>query len=157
MIEMPFYSRKSPRIPNFDYTSENYYFITICTDGKKCFFGKPDRLNDFGKIAAEHIIKIETHYDTVIVDKYVVMPNHVHFILVTQRNNKVSVEQVIAQYKAGVSREIRKIHPDIRLWQRSFHDHVIRDQKGYEKIRLYIENNPQLWVKDNFYVTEQNE
>ena len=157
MTKMPFYSRKSPRIPNFDYASENYYFITICTDGKKCFFGKPDQLNAFGKIAAEHLEKIERHYDTVSVDKYVVMPNHVHFILVTQRNNVVSAGQVIAQYKAGVSREIRKNRPDIRLWQRSFHDHIIRDQKGYEKIWLYIEYNPQLWAKDTFYITEQNE
>ena len=149
---MTFFSRKSPRIPNYDYSEENYYFITICTNNRICYFGKPDRLSALGEIAKKQLEEISNHYDCVRIDKYVVMPNHVHFILVLESGNSADAEQVIGQYKSGVTREIRKLYPEIQLWQRSFHDHIIRNQKSYEKIWLYIEGNPQCWDKDCFYI-----
>ena len=102
-------------------------------------------------IAKKHIEQLATHYEHIYVDNYVIMPNHVHLILVLEEGNRVAVEQVIAQYKAGVSREIGKIYPQLGLWQRSFHDHVIRDQCSYQKIWQYREENPQKWDKDCFY------
>ena len=152
---MTYYSRKSPRIQNYDYSSENYYFITICTYNRRCIFGSPDRLNTLGKIAEEHIKKIGFHYQNVHIDKYVIMPNHVHLILVLDKDNKADLQQIIGQYKSGVARKIHKDHPDMTVWQRSFHDHVIRSQNSYEKIWLYIEGNPQCWNKDCFYVDQQ--
>ena len=151
---MTFYSRKSPRIPNYDYASENYYFITVCTHNRKCLFGYPERHNEFGEITRRHIEQIPSHYDNVYVDKYVVMPNHIHLILYVGSGKKADAKQVIAQYKSGVSREIRKIIPDLKLWQRSFHDHVIRSKADYERIWLYIEGNPQCWDKDCFYMDQ---
>ena len=148
---MPFYSRKATRIPNFDYSSYNYYFITICTHEKNCIFGTPLQLNSLGKIAEKHILQLSSYYQTVLVDKYVVMPNHIHMILVLNGDENPSVTQIIGQFKRGITKEIRETNPQMQIWQRSFHDHVIRDQAGYEKIWLYIEGNPQNWKKDCFY------
>jgi len=149
---MAFYNRKSPRIPGYDYSSCNYYFITICTHEKKCMFGFQNHLTGIGKIVDRHIRNIPGYYQNVLVDKYVVMPNHVHMILVIgDGENNPNLNQIIGQYKSGVSREIHKLFPDHMIWQRSFHDHIIRNQKSYEKIWTYIENNPLKWEEDCFY------
>ena len=148
---MPFYSRKATRIPNFDYSSCNYYFITICTHEKNCIFGTPMQLNRLGRIAEKHILQIPSYYKTVLIDKYVVMPNHIHMVVVLNGSENPPITQIIGQFKSGVTKEIRKTNPELQIWQRSFHDHVIRDQVGYEKIWLYIESNPQCWEKDCFY------
>ena len=147
-----FYSRKSPRIPNYDYSGENFYFITICTYNRRCIFGSPEKLNPKGEIAKVHMEQLDLHYSNVRLDKYVIMPNHIHLILQLTSGGGNNAEQIIAQYKSGVSREIRKNHPGMRIWQRSFHDHVIRCQEDYERIWNYIDGNPQCWDKDCFYV-----
>lgn len=151
---MPYYSRKANRLPYYDYSSANYYFLTICTDKRNCIFGKPGQLNSLGNIAARHLEKISVYYPNVRIDKYVVMPNHVHMILVLDNTKCPSVSRLMAYYKAGVTREIRNSIPDMEIWQRSFHDHIIRSQKDYERIWLYIESNPENWKKDMFYMEE---
>ena len=149
---MPYHSRKSPIIPEFDYSQENYYFITICTKDRNCLFGSVQEKNWIGQLAESHILQIPEHFSNVSVDIYVVMPNHIHMILVLQSSGEANVEQIIGQYKSGVSREVRKKIPDMQLWQRSFHDHVIRNQRAYEKIWLYILGNPDCWHKNCFFV-----
>ena len=148
--------RKSPRIPFFDYSRDNYYFITICTHDKKCIFGSVNSVSRYGQIAADSIIEITKHYSCVKIDKFVVMPNHIHMIIIIGCNNSSeenpSLEQVIGLYKSGVSREIHKLEKDIPVWQRSFHDHVIRNQADYERIGSYIDTNPMRWEKDCFYM-----
>ena len=147
-----FHIRKHPRLKNYDYSSSNYYFITICTFDKSCIFGRPDHLSSFGK-SAEYILKeIEQHFSNVRVDKYVIMPNHVHMILVLDGSD-ASVSHIIGQYKSSVTRKIRETVPEQKIWQTSFHDHVIRNQKDYERIWLYIDSNPQNWDKDCFFMT----
>lgn len=144
--------RKSPRIPRYDYSLSNYYFITICTHEKKCLFGKPGTLNLFGQYAEQCIQSIPLVYPEIELDKYVIMPNHVHAILVISGMKEAkSISTIIGQYKIAVTKKIREIHPDMDVWQRSFHDHVIRNQAGYEKIWQYIENNPVKWEEDCFY------
>ena len=151
---MSYYSRKSPRISNFDYSSEHYYFITICAYNRKCLFGSIDELNLIGKTVKRHIEVLDQHYNNVQVDKFVVMPNHMHMILVLNSNGEHDIQQIVGQLKSGVTREVRKLYPNMQVWQRSFHDHVIRTQKDYERIWLYIEGNPQCWDKDCFYVDQ---
>ena len=146
--------RKSPRIKYYDYSNANYYFITICTHRQKCLFGLPDRRTNLGIIAEKHIAAIERHYHCVHVDKFVVMPNHIHLILVIECGQQVNATQIVGQFKSGVTREIRSRIPNMMLWQRSFHDHVIRNKAGYEKIWTYIENNPKKWEEDCFYSNE---
>lgn len=150
---MAFFSRKPTRIPGYDYSKCNYYFITLCTYDKKCIFGSPQNLNRLGKIVQEHIENIKNHYKSVRVDNYVVMPNHVHMIITLQDEiHNPNISSLVALFKTGVTKQIRLIEPDMKVWQRSFHDHIIRNQRSYEKIWEYIENNPLKWEEDCFYL-----
>ena len=151
--------RKSPRIPGYDYSTVNYYFITICTHEKKCIFGEPGRLNRMGLVAEEYLLKIPKLHPKIRLDKYVVMPNHVHAILDVQESGKnADLNVIIGQYKMAVTKRIRKFKPDFEVWQRSYHDHVIRNQSRYERIWNYIEDNPRKWEEDCFYMSaDKNE
>lgn len=156
---MAFYSRKSTRIPNFDYSCENYYFVTICTHEKECLFANQNQLNEFGRIAQEDMRSLASHYNYVVVDNFIVMPNHVHAIIQIHgsRQKKNDLNMIVGSYKAGVSRKIHKLQPDLMIWQRSFHDHVIRNQQEYEKIWQYIQFNWQKWEQDCFYSKNTND
>ena len=151
MDRMDFPKRKSPRIPEYDYSEANFYFITICIDGKKCIFGEAGNLNWLGRIAEENLIKISAINPSIRLDHYVVMPNHIHAILDVGPDNQKNLSNVIGQYKMSVTKLARKKVAGFRVWQRSYHDHVIRNQVGYEKIWAYIENNPLKWEADCFY------
>lgn len=149
---MPFYERKSPRIPKYDYSNSNYYFITLCTHEHRCIFGNPGELNPLGKIVQRDLLSIPKYYPGVKIDKFVVMPNHVHAIIVLENGFiNPSISKIVALYKTGVTKQLRKIRPDIQVWQRSFYDHIIRNKKSYEDIWTYIDNNPLKWEMDKLY------
>ena len=137
--------RKSPRLKHYNYASYNYYFITICTRDKQCLFGSPAKLSPIGKIAANCLQEITDHFPGVMIDKWVVMPNHIHAIVVLP-GDTAALSTIIGQYKAAVTKEIRSLRPNIHVWQPSFHDHIIRNQTDYERIWLYIEGNPARWM-----------
>lgn len=149
--------RKKLRLENYDYSSDGFYFVTICTDRKKCIFGYPGRLNRFGKIAESELINIPDHYKGIKIDKYVVMPNHIHAIIVLgcdpdiNSGNIPSLDTVVGSYKSGVSRKIHLLDPQIKVWQKSFNDHVIRNDTDYNGIWTYIDVNPMQWEKDEHY------
>lgn len=145
--------RKSPRIRNFDYTACYYYFVTICTKGKICLFGDGQKLSPMGNIARDCLLKLPSHFPEAAVDKWVVMPNHIHTII-TLSGNGHALPAIVGQYKSAVSKAIHKIAPDRDVWQSSFHDHIIRNQADYQRIWLYIEGNPARWNEDCFYVSE---
>ena len=152
---MEFYNRKSPRIPQYDYSTPNYYFITICTHNKDCIFGTPGLLNNYGKIAEQSLLNIPDLFSSVRIEKYVIMPNHIHVIFVVEKSelqNANNLAVILGQYKMTVTKKIRLLDPDRKVWQRSFHDHIIRNQKSFEKIWMYIENNPLKWEEDCFFV-----
>ena len=149
---MSYYNRKSPRISNYDYSNPNYFFITICAHHRKCLFGTVSELNPIGKIVRDHIIQIPGHYQHIRIDKYVVMPNHIHLILCLPAGGNNDARQVIGQFKSGVTRAIRAHFPNMQVWQRSFHDHVIRNDEDYRRIWNYIDGNPLCWEKDCFFV-----
>ena len=148
--------RKSPRIPGYDYSSVNYYFITICTHEKRCFFGEPGKLNRMGKIAEEYLLNIPNLHSEIRLDKYVVMPNHIHAVFDVQNSNR-DLAVIIGQYKMAVTKQIRETMPEFEVWQRSFHDHVIRNQSRYERIWNYIEDNPRKWEEDCFYMASEED
>ena len=145
---MDFPKRKLPRLSGYDYSKPNYYFVTICTDGKKNIFGEINVLNSFGKIAERKLLEIEKHYKNVFVDKYVIMPNHIHAIIVfnnteAERSRPFpTLSQVVGLYKSGVTREIHENNPDIKIWQKSFNDVIIRNEKAYNEICRYVYDNP---------------
>ena len=142
--------RKNPRLKDYDYSSENYYFVTICTNGKKCIFGQSNQLNRYGEYAFQGLQEIPQHYPDVIVDKFVVMPNHIHAIVYVS-GGKSNLERVMGSYKSYVTKKIHESEPDKKVWQVSFHDHIIRNEQAYQKIWLYIDGNPMNWDKDCFY------
>ena len=106
------------------------------------------------------MLQISSHFPEVSVDKYVVMPNHVHMILSIGCNDAErsrpfpTVSTVVGLYKSGVSRLIHLHRPEVMLWQRSYYDHVIRNQQDYDGIWTYIENNPARWAEDEYYCEE---
>lgn len=161
-MELP--KRKPNRLKNFDYSSAGAYFVTICTEDRKCLLGKivgediilPNyrvQLSRYGKTVDNAIKNISAHYENVTVDKYVIMPNHVHLILMFENSGRIisspTVSTVVGQMKRYASKEA-----GISLWQRSFHDHVIRNEEDYLKIWEYIEYNACKWKEDCFYVSD---
>ena len=145
-----FHIRKHPRLRNYDYATPNYYFVTICTKDMRQLFGTTGNPNWRGAIAEKGLALIPEHFPEVSIDKYVVMPNHIHAIVVLQKQG-INLSSVIGQYKSYVSREIHRREPEAVIWQSSFHDHVIRNQQSYEKIWKYIDANPMNWDKDCFH------
>lgn len=142
--------RKNPRLKNYDYSQPNYYFVTICTEQKTCIFGQPGGTNPYGQIARQAFSEVQRHFPSVKIDPYVVMPNHVHAIVILTGND-ANLSVVIGHYKAYVTKEIRAMNPGMKVWQASFHDHVIRNQAGYQRIWSYIAENPARWKEDCFY------
>ncbi len=149
-MELP--KRKLPRMKGFDYSTNNYYYVTICTAEKKHLFWERGNLSEMGKIAKEELENISAHYANVSVDKYVVMPNHVHAILIigcdTQSEKPPTLSTVVGAYKAGVSRQIHRLDPTITIWQKSFYDSVIRNEQMYRDVWNYIDGNPAQWEND---------
>ena len=142
--ELP--KRKLQRLSGYDYSKSNYYFVTICTDERKNLFGKINFPNEFGRIAKEQLLQIENHYNNVFVDKYVIMPNHLHAIIAIKKTERSrpfpTLSSVVGLYKSGVTKAIHEIEPGIRVWQKSFNDVIIRNEKAYNEICEYIYCNP---------------
>jgi len=173
--------RKQNRLQNFDYSQNGAYFITICTKNRAKIFwkntkndgvstiaadptvgatcGRPlyyYKLSEYGLIVNSEINKIERIYNGIIkIDKYVVMPNHIHLIILIDGYGRPQVaptiSRVIQQFKGSISKRI-----GIPVWQRSFHDHIIRDEHDYLSIWQYIDTNPLTWENDCFYTQEES-
>ena len=146
--EMSLPDRKPTRIPNYDYSTPNYYFVTICTYKKQCLFGTVEHLNGYGQIAAELLLKIPAHFPHASIDKFVVMPNHIHAIIIlreTPEKSKHSLSVILGLYKASVTKELHHSLPDKKIWQKSYFDRIIRNEEGYRNARKYIDENPIRW------------
>ena len=158
---MDFPKRKPTRLKNYDYSQNGYYFITICSHNKKCIFGSivgegfapPEIvLSKYGKIINTQLLNLEKRYSCVKVDKFVIMPNHIHIILVIQNSGGASPSPTISNIICTLKSSTTKMSGLNPFWQRSFHDHVIRNQADYLKIWNYIDTNPQKWNEDCFYI-----
>jgi len=108
-------------------------------------------ISDAGKIVEDKIRQISERYENVCLNCFVVMPNHVHMILTLKENYGRQVaaptlSQIIQNLKRAVSMDI-KFSP----WQKSFHDHIIRDEKSFLEIAEYVRTNPENWESDMFY------
>ena len=148
-----FYDRKSPRLKQFDYATPTVYFITICTHEMVCLFGQPDALNELGYVAKDCLEQIPVHYPCVALEKYVVMPNHVHMLILLTGEHCPVLSRIIGSYKSSVTKQIHQLNPAVEVWQRSFHDHIVRNQKSLERIWKYIDENPYHWNDDKFFVS----
>jgi putative transposase len=168
--------RRSIRLRHYDYSQAGAYFVTVCTQNRECLFGEiVDRtmvLSDAGKMIQMVWDKLPIQYDGVDIDQFIVMPNHVHGILVlvgagpracpdlkTGRPQGVaptiSLPDVLhrfktyttTQYRIGVNQSQWSPFSG-KLWQRNYYEHIIRVEEDLYKIREYIFNNPAGWDKD---------
>ncbi len=157
-------SRKPTRLKGYDYGSNGYYFVTICSHNRKQIFSKivgqglaPAKieLSSYGIIAQEQLLKIENRFKDVKIDKYVIMPNHIHIIVVINRTEAgaspcPTLSDIICAFKSLTTRQCNTYLPIKKLFQTSFHDHIIRGEKDYQKIWEYIDSNAQKWQEDCF-------
>ena len=160
---MDFPNRKPNRLPDFDYSTPGAYFVTICTQNRKntlcSIVGDGFPVPKYpGKIAERWILKIPEKYSYCRIDKYVVMPNHIHMLIQLDPpggtgNPSPTLGDIVAWYKYQAPCEVNAHcnSAGMRVFQRSYHDHVVRGDADYLKIWEYIENNPALWKEDCFY------
>lgn len=151
MNDLP--KRKPIRIENYDYSTPGAYFITVCTANREKIFWdlvgadiiRPQKvpLSAVGKIAQQGILQIASHYENVVLDKYCIMPDHIHLILRIESDidgrmiSAPTMSTAIGSMKRWVSRQIGR-----PIWQKSFYEHGIRNRQDYDEIWEYIENNP---------------
>ena len=159
-MSVPCPRRKPNRLPNFDYSSNHAYFVTICTQDRKntlCSIvgdGFPVP-KPYGSIAASWIPAITEKYPQVHVDQFVVMPNHIHLLLQIQTDADgrampaPTISTVINELKGAISNKA-----GFPLWQKGFHDHVIRGERDYREVWNYIEGNPAKWLEDTLCAPE---
>lgn len=166
--EMP--SRKPTRLRGYDYGAVGYYFVTICTYGRKEILSRivgqglapaESRLTAYGEIVAEELLNLERRYTNIRIDKYVIMPNHIHAIIeITPSAAGASpcptLSQAVGAFKSIAVRRCRKIFPQENIFQSSFHDHIIRGEEDYRQIWEYVDENPARWEDDCFYVPAEN-
>ena len=162
-MELP--KRKQNRLTEYDYSTPNAYFITVCTSNRKNLFWKhvgviidcPDNipLTDLGMTVKQAIHDIPKHYPAITVDHSVVMPNHIHLLL--QINTDTDGRPVAAPTISTVMNQTKGVVSKIAgfsVWQKSFYDHVIRSEQDYLDIWNYIEGNPSKWAEDKLYISD---
>ena len=166
-MELP--KREKNRLENYDYSQEGAYFITLCTHNRQnLFILEGNRVgNDLcvvpplqNEIILKWIKETESKFQNIKFEKYVIMPDHIHFIInITERHIGRSLREIMQFFKTMTTNDyIRnvkngKLKPfDKKLWQKSYYDHIIRNQEDYNEKWDYIENNPKKW---GFTHTEQ--
>ncbi|MDP2335110.1 MAG: hypothetical protein Q8N05_01415 [Bacteroidota bacterium] len=179
--------RRSIRLKGYDYSQDGLYFITVCCQNRKCWFGKIENeemiFNEYGQIASNEWIKLTDRFPNFELDVFQIMPNHIHAIISLNTvgagftpdlndTNEIKgqpqgiaptlVGDMVGAYKSIVANgclEIFKIKwgginsvPMMgKIWQRNFHEHIIRNEQSYQIISDYIINNPAKWKDDKFF------
>jgi len=166
MSELPM--RKHPRLKGYDYGQNGAYFITFCTKDKLKTLGRVVvhdafsapfvDLTGLGEAVLKEIEETHTHYDSVVVDKFVVMPNHVHLIVLINGDDGTpgvsrTTNALIPRFVTMIKKKTNKAFGS-DVWQRSFHDHIIRDESEYLRIWQYIDGNPALWSEDRYFAPD---
>ena len=173
-------NRRSIRLRGYDYSQAGAYFITICTQNRRCLFGTIEEdgmvLNDAGRTAADCWLQIPDHFPNIKLDEWMVMPNHIHGILVIVYSsaNAVPVEannysplrapqpppqrptgtsrtigSMVRGFKIGVTKWYRQRSDTSQIWQRNYWEHIIRNEPELNRIRRYIVDNPMQWEQDS--------
>ena len=164
VIDMELPNRQPNRIKHYDYNQNGAYFVTICTHERKKILsiisvgtpvpGCPQEAHTellwHGQIADGMIQRMNSHYEHLSVDQYVIMPDHIH-LLITIRGHDNSTDgqtnrtSEIARFVGTFKRFCNKEYGE-NIWQGRYYDHVIRNQQDYNEVWEYIENNPQKWL-----------
>lgn len=160
--------RKDIRLKDYDYSQSGYYFITICTQDRKMilsnivgggFHAAPHiELNLIGEEVIKTIDFINNQYFNGYICKYIIMPNHVHLIIVLHDSHlgghgNPPLHKIVGQLKSYTNKKYNDINKtkDLILWQRNYYEHIIRNGREYQEIWQYIETNPLKWEDDEYY------
>ncbi len=173
--------RKHTRLKGYDYSQNGYYYITICAKDMKCIFGRIEKLYEsvgrglapaekvfkdtklilspYGQIAEKQLFELEKRYDYVKIDKYVVMPNHIHAIIVLEgkaagASPRPTLPDIVCAYKSITTRMCNKMSNVVgrQIFQVSFFDEILESEEGYLNIWQYIDENPRKWQNDDYYI-----
>jgi REP-associated tyrosine transposase len=174
MINHPEYpKRRSIRLPDFDYSSEGAYFVTLVTNQWQNLFGYIEetniKLSKLGSIVRKEWVRSAQIRSELKIyeDEFIIMPNHMHGIVWLQspeidkssiekpvshlRRNPKTLGSFIAGFKSSVTRIANQELGITKIWQRNYYEHVIRDDADWERIVLYIKDNPRKWGEDRFF------
>ena len=145
-------SRRSIRIRGYDYSSPGAYFVTICATDRRHLFGSVKRgqvfLNSFGKTVKDTWHRLPELYPMVVLDEMIVMPNHVHAIIVIREGaHRPTVSEVVRTLKSISARRINQERgkQGVSVWQRGFFERIIRDTRQFTNVQEYIRMNPLRW------------
>ena len=174
MRNPPLHHRRSIRLTGYDYSQAGAYFLTVCAYRRGCLFGEivdgQTRLNANGEIVNDCWHRLPEHYPNIKLDAFVVMPNHIHAIVVLtpgvgagfkpaptpQRGPPPAptpqhgLPEIVRGFKTFSSRRINEGRrtSGVPVWQHNYYDHIIRDEGALERIRQYIVLNPARWAQD---------
>jgi REP element-mobilizing transposase RayT len=170
-MQKEFPVRKPLRLSGYDYSRTGYYFVTICVKDRQEILGKIDhqqiKLSKYGNIVKQEIENTSKIRKECIIDKFIVMPNHIHLIvqIVGDDGNRPdekradchqplrkSIPNMVQGLKGAVTRKI-----GLSFWQRSYHEHIIRNEDEYKRIWQYIDENPAKWHEDRYYIRQNCE
>ncbi|HPF56288.1 MAG TPA: transposase [Clostridiales bacterium] len=161
MDDLP--KRKKNRLDGYDYSSCGAYFVTLCVSGRQNQLWENEEsncihpqeaaaLSETGKIVEKEIRRLNITYESVAVDKYCIMSDHIHLIIfflpdLNERAQRVepvtppTLSRVIKQFKGAITKQI-----GYSIWQKSFYDKIIRSEKGYRDVWEYVDTNPYRWI-----------
>ena len=161
--------RQSIRLKGYDYAQPGWYFVTICTHNQECIFGEvidgEMRSNEYGRIVADEWLRTEHVRPNVILDSFIVMPNHTHAIIIIadaaphsanaapsrpKGPTSGSLGAIVGQIKSACTKRInrRRGTPGAAVWHRNYHEHIIRSEAELTTIRRYVQENPVRWEVD---------
>ena len=156
--------RKPTRLKDYDYSLNGKYFITICTDDMKCVLSSIKNvgeglralpiieLSDIGLVVQKSIEFSNSRYEHICIEKYIIMPNHIHLLISIENNSgghgDPPLQDIIRDIKSYTTHQYGST-----LWQRSYYDHIIRNEEDYLYHIQYIEENPKKWLigKDEYF------
>ena len=167
-------TRRRMRLEGYDYSTPGAYFVTACTQDRRPLFGRviDGRMaaNPLGTVVEDCWDELPDHYDSLALDAFILMPNHVHGVILLQDEpNNTSVgaglqpaiprndaarrhglPEIVRAFKTFSARKINRMRASTgaSVWQRGFYDHVIRDEDELDRVRTYILDNPRKWSED---------
>jgi len=144
-------TRKRNRLPDYNYATPGYYFLTVCTQNRQPLFWKsmdsPAQvtLSPVGQLVDEEIKNLSRIYPSVWVDHYCIMPDHLHMILELTMRNSVSISRLGQRFKGSLTKKM-----DCSVWQKSYFDHVIRNEAEYRARWQYVDENPRKYLTHGY-------
>jgi REP element-mobilizing transposase RayT len=159
--------RRSIRLHGYDYSQEGIYFVTICVQNRECVFGEIINsnleLNEMGRMVQNVWLQINEKYKHISTDHFILMPDHLHGIIIIndlmhkgegtsplRKPYKPTLGNIIAWFKYQSTKQCNQLRhtPGIRLWQRNYFEHIIRNEHELNRIINYISKNPLYWDSD---------